>query len=352
MKRFTPAQLRRARERYTLSTLIARDVKLTKHGSEWTGLCPFHKERTPSFTIVDAKGFYHCFGCGAHGDAIAWRMARNDETFPEAVEALLGEAAEDDTASRPMPPAAEAKERPPEKDLSRIIRDIRKAARPIIGTPGEGYFRQRGITIPLPDTLRYLARCLRGERCEGCQTGRAACTCEYLPAVICDVQELVDSPHYPACLFEGRVVALHRLFLDPATLNTRPRKVTQGEEKMLLGSPLNGSIRLAPAAPSLGSCEGVETGLSIMQRDGVGVWSAIYAGRMPIQAFPPVVEAVYRYADRDKVSWKPGALYGKRPGEHFATLACAADRAAGRRTMMIVPKFEKADQNNLLKECD
>ena len=58
------------REKIPLSELIGRKVKLTHKGREYTGLCPFHKEKTPSFTVNDDKGFYHCFGCGAHGDII------------------------------------------------------------------------------------------------------------------------------------------------------------------------------------------------------------------------------------------------------------------------------------------
>jgi putative DNA primase/helicase len=53
-----------------LSAVIGAQVKLLRHGDEWIGLCPFHQERTPSFTVNEAKGFYHCFGCGAHGDVI------------------------------------------------------------------------------------------------------------------------------------------------------------------------------------------------------------------------------------------------------------------------------------------
>lgn len=80
------------RRRITLSSLIARRVKLQRRGQEHTGLCPFHKEKTPSFTVSDAKGFYHCFGCGAHGDAIGFVIESEGLSFPEAVAKLAGEA--------------------------------------------------------------------------------------------------------------------------------------------------------------------------------------------------------------------------------------------------------------------
>ncbi len=80
------------RNRIALVDLISRRVKLKKRGREHEGLCPFHNEKTPSFTVSEAKGFFHCFGCGAHGDAIGWVMKIEGLSFPEAVEKLAGEA--------------------------------------------------------------------------------------------------------------------------------------------------------------------------------------------------------------------------------------------------------------------
>ena len=77
---FSPEFLDLLREKVTLSDLIARRVKLTRKGRESLGLCPFHKEKTPSFTVNDDKGFYHCFGCGAHGDVI--RFLTDCEKMP------------------------------------------------------------------------------------------------------------------------------------------------------------------------------------------------------------------------------------------------------------------------------
>ena len=58
-----------------LVELIGRHVKLTRRGREYIGLCPFHWERTPSFTVPEGKSFYHCFGCRQHGDALDFLMA-------------------------------------------------------------------------------------------------------------------------------------------------------------------------------------------------------------------------------------------------------------------------------------
>ena len=67
------------------SELIAKFVKLRKKGKEFEGLCPFHNEKTPSFTVNDQKGFYHCFGCGAHGDIISFIMNKEGLNFKESV---------------------------------------------------------------------------------------------------------------------------------------------------------------------------------------------------------------------------------------------------------------------------
>ena len=72
---FPPQFLDEIRARLTLSDVIGRSVKLTRKGREYTGLCPFHNEKTPSFTVSDDKNFYHCFGCGAHGDVISLHVA-------------------------------------------------------------------------------------------------------------------------------------------------------------------------------------------------------------------------------------------------------------------------------------
>ena len=65
-----PAFLDELRARVAVSTVVARRVKLSRAGREMKGCCPFHNEKSPSFFVNDDKGFYHCFGCGAHGDVI------------------------------------------------------------------------------------------------------------------------------------------------------------------------------------------------------------------------------------------------------------------------------------------
>jgi len=75
-------------DRVVLSDLIAEKVKLKKNGNHWTGLCPFHQEKTPSFHVYNQEGHYHCYGCGAHGDGISFIQETKGFAFPEAVEYL------------------------------------------------------------------------------------------------------------------------------------------------------------------------------------------------------------------------------------------------------------------------
>src|SRR3954466_8575325 len=80
------------RARTVLSSVIAPTVKLQKAGREFKACCPFHNEKTPSFTVNDEKGFYHCFGCGAHGDAIRFLTDARGLAFMDAVKELADQA--------------------------------------------------------------------------------------------------------------------------------------------------------------------------------------------------------------------------------------------------------------------
>ena len=88
----SPAWRDELRARTLLSSVIAPSVKLIKAGREFKACCPFHNEKTPSFTVNDEKGFYHCFGCGAHGDAIRFLTDNRGLPFMDAVKELAAKA--------------------------------------------------------------------------------------------------------------------------------------------------------------------------------------------------------------------------------------------------------------------
>ncbi len=89
---FPPQFLDELRGRLSLASIVGRQVRLIKRGREYVGLCPFHNEKSPSFNVVEDKGFFHCFGCGAHGDVIGFAMQAGNLSFPEAIETLAAEA--------------------------------------------------------------------------------------------------------------------------------------------------------------------------------------------------------------------------------------------------------------------
>ena len=99
--------LEELRTRTPLATVIARRVRLARSGKQWKGCCPFHGEKSPSFYVYDDG--YHCFGCGAHGDAIAFVMQSQGMSFTEAVGQLAAEAGLE--VPKPTPEAAEAERR-------------------------------------------------------------------------------------------------------------------------------------------------------------------------------------------------------------------------------------------------
>jgi DNA primase len=98
----TPQWKDELRARITLSTLVQRSVKLTRAGREWKGCCPFHEEKTPSFYVNDQKQFYHCFGCGAHGDASSWMVDQQGLQFMDAVKELAAMAGMEVPAPDPV----------------------------------------------------------------------------------------------------------------------------------------------------------------------------------------------------------------------------------------------------------
>jgi DNA primase len=90
--KFPPSLLDEIRARLPVSDVVGRKVKLRRQGREFIGLSPFNAEKSPSFTVNDQKGFYHCFSSGKHGDIFRFLMETEGMSFPEAVERLASDA--------------------------------------------------------------------------------------------------------------------------------------------------------------------------------------------------------------------------------------------------------------------
>ena len=95
--KISPEFLQKIKDKVNIIDIIGQNVVLRKSGSNYSGLCPFHMERSPSFSVSEQKQFYHCFGCKKSGDLITFMMDANSMSFPEAIEEIA------ELAGVPMP---------------------------------------------------------------------------------------------------------------------------------------------------------------------------------------------------------------------------------------------------------
>jgi DNA primase len=140
-----PAFLDELRARVAVSTVVARRVKLSRAGREMKGCCPFHNEKSPSFFVNDDKGFYHCFGCGAHGDVIRFVVEQEGLGFIDAVKSLAAEAGlalpEETPEARERAQAAEGLHDVTGKAATWFAQQLRDTG----GTMARAYLTNRGI---------------------------------------------------------------------------------------------------------------------------------------------------------------------------------------------------------------
>jgi DNA primase len=142
------------RQRVPLSDLIGKRVKLVRKGRRFSGLCPFHSEKTPSFSVVDDQGFYHCFGCGAHGDAISFLRETDGLDFMEAVERLAGMAGLAVPRSTPEDPQRTRQRKAALDILEETTRVFQAALQRNDGQGGATYLQRRGLTEAVISTYR------------------------------------------------------------------------------------------------------------------------------------------------------------------------------------------------------
>lgn len=145
MTTFSPSFLEEIRNRLSVSSVVGSRLRLTRAGREFKGCCPFHNEKTPSFYINDDKQFFHCFGCGAHGDVIGFLMRHDHLSFPEAVENLAGQAG----LSMPRDTPMEREKYDIEKTLYQLLERatawFEEQLFAPIGCEGLAYLRGRGL---------------------------------------------------------------------------------------------------------------------------------------------------------------------------------------------------------------
>jgi DNA primase len=131
------------KSRIDIIDFISGYVQLKKSGQNWKGLCPFHQEKTPSFTVSQSKQIFHCFGCGAGGDVITFLLKHDRLSFHEAVTMLAKKAGIPMDAGRIDHKSIQKDEliRKALKDAASFFADKLR------GTKAAGeYFKDRGVT--------------------------------------------------------------------------------------------------------------------------------------------------------------------------------------------------------------
>ena len=325
---FPADQIETLKKSVPLSKIIGQAIPLKLRGQHHVGLCPFHQERTPSFTITDARGIYHCFGCQTSGDAITWMTEYHGMSFGEATSYLAELSGLHLRGPVPRKPARGFKEQRLKQNAdhgnqhkAKLAARIWNEAQPIPDTLAERYLRGRGLTLELPTCLRFHPAC------------KHAPSGQILPAMIAAVIGA-----------DGRVIAIHRTYLRECE-DGRVVKAQVEPAKMMLGSIAGGACRLAPATERMALGTGIETSLSFQQLSGLPIWSALSDGGLEKVILPPlqVGAEVIIAADLD-----PG-------GQGEAAAFRAADRltAEGRTVKVVLPPAQngenKLDFNDLIQ---
>lgn len=148
MARYPDSFIEEVKERSDLLEVIGRHVSLKKQGANWLGLCPFHGEKTPSFSVRPDQGFYKCFGCGVGGNVFNFLMKLTGMGFTEALEEMASRV------GLPLPTkggGASHQRQQGEREQQRAILDqvrqwFRQQLSADVGAPARAYLRQRGLT--------------------------------------------------------------------------------------------------------------------------------------------------------------------------------------------------------------
>ena len=352
--------------RTDLADLVARaGVALTRRGRRLTGLCPFHVEHTGSFTVFTGNrpASFHCFGCGAHGDAIAFVRRIDGLGFRDAVRRLAEACGETvDIRESAEDKAARLKRQADERaahEAARRDEELRRAAwlRAGAGEIWQGarhdaclarYFRARGIdTDAIARGWGELA------------PGGVPLSLRFHPDCP-DFENRAFGPAMVAAITAGgdvrRFTGIHRTFL------ARDLAAKRGfSAKMMLGAAWGGVVRLTPVASTVILAEGIETSLALMAAladwpgEGAAVWAALSLGNIggrgwgatpdltdPGIVLPAVVDHVIIAEDADNKD-------PRSAGEIYARGAARFGRR-GRRVSRIRPA-PGMDFNDMLRRA-
>ncbi|MEO6092896.1 MAG: CHC2 zinc finger domain-containing protein [Novosphingobium sp.] len=285
-----------------LPSVAGAQVRLRRAGNEWKGCCPFHSDRTPSFTIFADGERFHCFGCGAQGDVLDYVARLYGIGMVEAASVLcIGDLQK---VELPRLPSAATPDRAPEA-LAICARAVSAA-----GTLAEAYLASRGINPPFPPDIGFSWLPYGNSR--------------PLPCLVAAVRNLA-----------GKVTGIQRIFLR----SDGRGKADLPKPKLSLGNVAGGAIRLGELdeAGTVAVCEGPEDGLSLLAMLGVPVWVAAGASMLPAMQFPAEIHSIIIGADNDEA------------GRHAARKAAQAFAERGLSVRIIYPLEGFKDFNDELR---
>lgn len=288
-----------------LPSIVAARVNLQRAGSEWKGCCPFHADRSPSFTIFAGGERFYCFGCGASGDVLDFVQRAHGVSLPEAARMLgAGDCLKQSAILAP------AIQRVDKRDSQGAALAIWNRTVEAAGTPAEAYLRFRGINPPMPQDIRF-------QRLPCDNLGP-------LPCLVAAVRNVA-----------GDVTGVQRIWLAHNGMG----KADLAKPKRSLGNIKGGAIRLGDLDGSgvVTVCEGPEDGLSLLEMLGGPVWVAAGASFLPAMQFPPEVRSVVIGADNDP------------PGRSNAQAAALAFASRGLSARIIRPLDGFKDWNDELR---
>jgi DNA primase len=291
MSRLEKAAIEAIKDRHRLSETVSAVTSLKRHGAQYSGCCPFHNERTPSFYVSDQRGTYHCYGCGAHGDIIDFKMLQYGLTFAEAIDSLGREI---DPARRVVRSLAKTADVDEERRIKHA-HEIWLRREPARCTLAGSYLHDvRGISNRIPDVLGYTDSAY-------CSTLSTA-----TPALLAPLQDR-----------NGHVTAIQQIFIDPrsrdAHRDERGRRV-----KRTIGVMRDGAVRLALPGMSLGLAGSVEDALSAMELFSLPVWATCGEARLSSVWVPEDAERVVIFADSDDAGQREAERAAKIHGRRHA----------------------------------
>lgn len=141
-----PSFIQEVRNRTSIVSVVAQSVKLKRRGNEYWGCCPFHHEKTPSFSVSDERDYYHCFGCGAHGNVFEFIQHTTGMSFLEAVEYLARQAGMDIPRATAQDYERERKKNGIYEALETACKFFEDQLQKPVGRQGLYYLQRRGLS--------------------------------------------------------------------------------------------------------------------------------------------------------------------------------------------------------------